>query len=92
MTVSDKWRPHLDTLELLASNNIWLEKHIENTDLGKELFIMVCMLKKVFIHNNVSDFERELYKNELFILKGGFGHDTYQSHSRIINAYQSFRI
>ena len=67
---SVKWRPHLDTLELLASNNIWLEKHIENTDLGKELCMVVCVLKKgFFIHNNVSDFERELYKNELFILK-----------------------
>ena len=42
------WRPHLDTLDLLSSNNRWLSKHVKSTNLGKELCLVACVLKRIF--------------------------------------------
>ena len=55
------WRPHLDTLDLLSSNNKWLSKHVKATNLGKELCLVACVLKKGFFeHNKIEEFEKKI--------------------------------
>ena len=64
------WRPHLDTLDLLSSNNRWLDRHIKTTNLGKELCLVACVLKKGFFdHHNIENFEKKLNQLKFQILK-----------------------
>ena len=63
------WRPHLDTLELLSSNNKWVETHIKTLNLGDELCIVGCVLKKGFFENHrLEIFEEELKSLELEVV------------------------
>ena len=64
------WRPHLDTLDLLSSNNRWLSKHVKSTNLGKELCLVACVLKKGFFeHNKIEKFEKKLKQLNFKVLE-----------------------
>lgn len=64
------WRPHIDTLELLSSNNKWLAKHIQSEILEKEECIVMCVLKKGFMNNsNLETFNQYLSEIGFKILK-----------------------
>ena len=64
------WRPHLDTLELLAKSNKWLAKHLEKTVNRIEYTLIACVLKEGFFAANTCDrFEKSLQKNGFAILQ-----------------------
>ena len=51
------WRPHVDTLDLLSTNNKWLLRHLKAEVLIDELTIIICVLKEGFFDNdNLSSF------------------------------------
>lgn len=81
------WRPHLDTLDLLSSNNKWLYKHVKTTNLGKELCMVACVLKKGFFkHNSIESFEEKLELLNLKILN-----KEILKEERLLTAYNHLR-
>jgi len=81
------WRPHLDTLDLLSSNNKWLYKHTKSTNLGKELCLIACVLKIGFFeHNKIENFEKKLELLNLKILN-----KEVLKEERLLTAYNHLR-
>ena len=55
------WKPHADTLDLLASSNKWIEQHLKSLKLAEEITLTVCILKSGFHkHHNLGDFKNSL--------------------------------
>lgn len=55
------WRPHIDTLELISSNNKWLAKHLDEMNLAEELTLTICVLKEGFLrHHDLESFKKRL--------------------------------
>ena len=55
------WKPHADTLDLLASSNKWIEQHLKSLKLAEEITLTVCVLKSGFHkHHSIDDFKNSL--------------------------------
>lgn len=46
------WRPHLDTLRIIANNNKWLKEHLRKEKQNDNLGINVCIFKKGHLKNS----------------------------------------
>ena len=49
------WKPHRDTLELVAPTNKWLQRHLESDVLADELGLFVLVLKTGFFEEHTID-------------------------------------
>ena len=66
------WRPHLDTLDLLATTNVWLSTHLARQRSNvREQTLIACVLKKGFLdrYDVVEDFEKSLREQGLTVLR-----------------------